>query len=854
MSSSPLPSVRLARRLGARPCAVASLALGAAVLALGCGGDEAGQGSLSQGDSGGGLQLTDVSSADTAPRDTASAPDGTTTGLPAGAPCDADSECAAGWCLPTAEGWRCPQTCAVQACPPDLTCLLLTHDDGLVARVCAERDVTLCQPCTSHGDCNLIPDGLTLNRCVDLGDAGRFCGLVCGDDLPECPAGYLCNDGQCRPESGACEHCTPLSIMTGASTTCTAFGAPEACQGTRSCIADGLSACEAPGTGDEVCNGVDDDCDGDTDEDPVALCGAWACAGVAGCRTSCEGPTDCAPGYGCDGGTCAPNGSNGAVCEDASDCQSAYCENGHCCDGPSAVCCAEDADCAGLDQAPVCDAHGPDGCSGSQVVGRCEDAVCVTDTVPTNEGCVNAPCKDPVCADDGVFHVPHRCDEGGTCVPAGADVDCDDDDPCTLDDCSVVNGCGHAPLTGQTQTTCYSHDPETRGVGACQDGALSCIGGAPSACVGEVGPVDDVCNGVDDDCDGVTDEATYGECAPYVCGGGIGCQTSCSAVVGCGPGAFCADGGECRFVGLPGAPCDTPSQCQSGYCNNGFCCASGTCCGGDEACALFAAEDCATAASGGCSGTRTSGSCNETTHQCDVMTVVDPTVCAGAACAGPVCMGDLVTSGSTCDSAGACVSNPDPEGCGAFTCDGGACVTGCAGDAACIDGATCVNGACVGATADGEACTRSAQCVSGHCENGFCCAEGLCCGSTSDCSVLDEPPFCDDADSCSGSQVVGVCGEGHRCEIETVPRASACAGVACGEAECRNLVGGGGVLEGIRRRLCDEGGACVTVERDCRDYGGFSACANNSSWFGWCSNCSPNRSTCVDLSEPCSCE
>jgi hypothetical protein len=45
------------------------------------------------------------------------------------------------------------------------------------------------------------------------------------------------------------------------------------------------------------------------------------------------------------------------------------------------------------------------------------------------------------------------------------------------------------------------------GVGQCQDGVQTCIGGTwGAACAGEVGPGQDYCNGVDDDCDGATDD------------------------------------------------------------------------------------------------------------------------------------------------------------------------------------------------------------------------------------------------------------------------------------------------------------------------------------------------------------
>ena len=43
-------------------------------------------------------------------------------------------------------------------------------------------------------------------------------------------------------------------------------------------------------------------------------------------------------------------------------------------------------------------------------------------------------------------------------------------------------------------------------VGECVAGVTTCGGGAWGACVGEVGPADEVCNGLDDDCEGVVDD------------------------------------------------------------------------------------------------------------------------------------------------------------------------------------------------------------------------------------------------------------------------------------------------------------------------------------------------------------
>ena len=64
--------------------------------------------------------------------------------------------------------------------------------------------------------------------------------------------------------------------------------------GTEVCGDEGWTGCSAPAPAVEVCNGVDDDCDGDIDEDLIRVCGDAVCgAGVSVCDggvwSTCEG-------------------------------------------------------------------------------------------------------------------------------------------------------------------------------------------------------------------------------------------------------------------------------------------------------------------------------------------------------------------------------------------------------------------------------------------------------------------------------------------------------------------------------------------------------------------------------------
>src|SRR5690606_30709103 len=75
----------------------------------------------------------------------------------------------------------------------------------------------------------------------------------------------------------------------------------------------------------EVCNGVDDDCDGEIDDGVDATgedeCGCYICAGASGCRTTCTGDVHCVPGYLCD---LADENDNG----NANECLPSICGNG----------------------------------------------------------------------------------------------------------------------------------------------------------------------------------------------------------------------------------------------------------------------------------------------------------------------------------------------------------------------------------------------------------------------------------------------------------------------------------------------------------------------------------------------
>jgi len=216
--------------------------------------------------------------------------------------CDTNQDCVSGWCVPTSSGNRCSKGCGA-GCPPGWECGPVVNNPIDVTLVCLDRTMSLCHPCRTDADCNRFTAGGG-HRCLDYGDAGRFCGMSCRTDLAgTCPDGYECSEsagvggqGQCVPTAGECE-CNELARELELSTDCGVANAIGRCEGVRVCTEAGLSACSARTPAPETCNGIDDDCNGIVDDglapEPCQLTNAHgSCPGTAYCiagQTECLG-------------------------------------------------------------------------------------------------------------------------------------------------------------------------------------------------------------------------------------------------------------------------------------------------------------------------------------------------------------------------------------------------------------------------------------------------------------------------------------------------------------------------------------------------------------------------------------
>jgi len=250
------------------------------------------------------------------------------------------------------------------------------------------------------------------------------------------------------------------------------------------------------GTTDPTCDGVDDDCDGQTDEDyggGETTCGLGVCerTGTAECVDGAEVVVDCTPGD--------PLGDADPTCDGLDDD----------CDGQT------DEEFEG---APItcgvgaCERQGGVLCvDGAVVDDECVPGEPLSDSDPTCDG-VDDDCDgltdedyEPEVVTCGtgacVSQAESACVDGvvepGDCVPLDPPVELDDDCDNVDDDCD-----------GETDED-FVDGPTTCGEGVCaRDGTHTCVDGEMTVdCTpGEPAARDELCTDLDEDCDGFTDE------------------------------------------------------------------------------------------------------------------------------------------------------------------------------------------------------------------------------------------------------------------------------------------------------------------------------------------------------------
>ncbi len=388
-----------------------------------------------------------------------------------GAPCERQDECEAG-----------------------LFCRGRPTASGEVAFACLADLDRLCQPCLDDRHCE---PGL----CRPSAE-GSFCARPCEDG--DCPAGYDCEPvrpnaaPQCVPRLS----CTCTPETQGATRPCAIESAWGVCEGAQRCGAEGWGECEGQTPTVEICNGLDDDCDGVADDDiPSEPCevtsGALSCPGATTCvegATACLGREPFAES--CDG---LDNDCDGSIDEDFRDEEDRYLSEDHC--GACGAVCGRDEHATEVRCVPF------------EAGARCVVEGCAVGFAPAGEPpsfcarLATVPClpcdRDEVCA---------AASPGAACVQLGearfCGIDCGPESAFGPD-CPEGFECAQGQCVPSAGDCFCAHNPEdfARACRVEAEGAV-CLG--VRRCQGEeLGPCElpeESCDGLDEDCDGQVDE------------------------------------------------------------------------------------------------------------------------------------------------------------------------------------------------------------------------------------------------------------------------------------------------------------------------------------------------------------
>jgi len=387
---------------------------------------------------------------------------------------------------------------------------------------------------------------LTVSTCGgdSKGSSGDFCeqdsdcraGLVClqntctepgTDDCdPPCQDDEICRNGKCEPLNPPADQdgdgwnsgddCDDLDPHT--------FPADEA---------NGL-----PG-GFEYCDGKDNDCDGQTDED----CPPCREGDTQDCGTDVG---ECTPGVQtCSGGVFGACSGQGPEPEKAdgldNDCDGSTDEGLPCTPGQSMACGTEEGECQPGSQA----------CSEQGVWGECQGIT------PEAEKCDGRDNDCDGITDDG-FMIGLDCEGAGECGSGTYECSSQSTFRCSTEpggsqDQSRQDVCNGLDddCDGETDEA-FSVGESCLGTGLCGSGVIECLDEQTAICSSDPGGSQDqssaeLCDGFDNDCDGDTDED-------------FGVGQPCSGTGQCGEGLLeCADQASTRCSSDPGGSQDQSS-------------------------------------------------------------------------------------------------------------------------------------------------------------------------------------------------------------------------------------------------------------------------------------------------------
>ncbi|MFL5320979.1 MAG: hypothetical protein ACJ790_15050 [Myxococcaceae bacterium] len=180
------------------------------------------------------------------------------------------------------DGGALPGSVACEVRGGSLACVPKKCEPGFVPwppsapEICEPINSPQCRPCSADSDCSTPGD-----KCVGVGsDPGSFCAQACDVNAPYagctgvtgqqgcCPADSICQQTGaqklCVPTGNSCL-CSPP--RAGFKRSCIRDAGTSICVGTQTCAATGsFDVCDTAQTNQELCDGLDNDCNGTVDD------------------------------------------------------------------------------------------------------------------------------------------------------------------------------------------------------------------------------------------------------------------------------------------------------------------------------------------------------------------------------------------------------------------------------------------------------------------------------------------------------------------------------------------------------------------------------------------------------------
>jgi len=303
----------------------------------------------------------------------------------------------------------------------------------------------------------------------------------------------------------------------------------------------------------------------------------------------------------------------------------------------------------------------------------------------------------------------------------------------------------------------------------------------------------------------------------------------------------CNDAFQCQHISDEGAVCKDPS-CDQNTFTAAFTCTAGVCLGGGDQSECNGDDPCKV-------------------YSCTLAGCAEDDANKGTLCIPQSCEGSTVTAATSCNTEGECASGGFSSPCaGGFKCaDAFGCLTSCLADADCQSTHYCADAQCLPKKGDGSPCNEKKECQNAFCNNGFCCSGGECCGGKdSDCDdgstcttdsclptftcvhqnnssqcqpgsckglSYTQPKFCS-AGLCSTEVVTEWCGGNNKCLVYNCTAVDGCVegplpvGNVCENPKCsgwkitaaKACDGAGGCLFGGSTKSCPGGYTCANAD------------------------------------------